>query len=113
MSSPIGPPSDSRHRPTNHAADGWLGPDVFMDPDPPIEPPSDADLPDNLRRAMDDLWSGGPASPIEPPSESVRVDRCEMCGDVAVVRMILADGAPMWMCRDCADLRYLETFDVE
>lgn len=50
---------------------------------------------------------------LEPPSESVRVDRCEMCGDVAVVRMILADGAPMWMCRDCADLRYLETFDVE
>lgn len=40
-----------------------------------LEPPSDADLPDDLRRAMDDLWSGGPASPIEPPSESAKPDR--------------------------------------
>lgn len=27
-----------RNRPTNHAADGWMGPDVVMDPDPVIEP---------------------------------------------------------------------------
>lgn len=48
-----------------------------------------------------------------PTHRRTEVDRCEMCGDVAVVRMMLADGAPMQMCRDCADLRYMEMFDDE
>jgi len=50
----------------------------------------------------------------EPLSDSrPYIEHCEMCGEMAVVRMVLADGAGMWLCRDCADLRYMETFDVE